>query len=52
MDGAKALYRYFGGTLEKSVLVSRRTFCVEYFLKRRLERGVTRILVIVGCDFL
>ena len=33
-----------------SVLVSRRTFCAEDFVKIRLEREVMRILVIVGCD--
>ena len=35
-----------------SVLVGRRAFCVEDFLRGRLEREVTRILVIVGCDIL
>ena len=35
-----------------SVLVSRRAFCTEGFLRRRLEREAMRILVIVGCDFL
>ena len=33
------------------VLVSRRGFCVEVFVKARMERKPMRILVIVGCDF-
>ena len=52
MDGAKALYRYSRGTLKLSVLVSRRTFCAEFFSRERLEREVMRILVIVGSNFL
>ena len=50
MDGAQAQHRYSRGT-RLSVLVSRRTFCLEGSLKRGLERIVMRILVIVGCDF-
>jgi hypothetical protein len=50
MDGAKAQYRYFDGT-QKGVRVSRRGSCTEGFARARLERGPTRILVIVGCDF-
>ena len=34
-----------------SILVNRRTFCAEGFMRVRLERKVMRILVIVGCDF-
>ncbi len=34
-----------------SVLVSRRVFCAEAFLRGRVEREAMRILVIVGCDF-
>ena len=36
----------------ESVLVGRRAFCAEGFPRGMLEREVTRILVIVGCDIL
>ena len=51
MDGAKAQYRYFDGT-QKGVRVSRRGICAEVFARARMERILTRILVIVGSDFL
>ncbi len=51
MDGAQTHYRYFGGTRESSVLVSRRGFCAEAFSRESVERKPMRILVIVGCDF-
>jgi len=34
-----------------SVLVNRRVFCAEDFVRTRLEREAMRILVIVGYDF-
>ena len=49
MDGAK----HNTDTLEAlglSVLVNRRAFCAEVFLKGRMERKAMRILVIVGSD--
>ena len=50
MDGAKAQYRYFDGT-QRGVRVSRRGICAEVFARARMERILTRILVIVGSDF-
>ena len=49
MDGAQIYYRYFRDT-QLSILVNRRTFCVEAFPKGVVEREVMRILVGVGTD--
>jgi hypothetical protein len=49
MDGAQALYRYFGST-QMSDWVSRRLFCVEASSREGVEREGMRILAIVGCD--